>query len=113
MWYCEYLDNENCKCRKKLVDELVEECTENVEEVKLAKITSAEDENKHKNKCSSCTQYIALFSIIFTINIGIGISFVYYKYMYHWYLKKMSFVLSLAPVLKQQIINVNGKYQTN
>ena len=49
----EYLDNKNCKCRKKLVDKLVGEYTENVEEVKLAKITSAEDENKHKNKCSS------------------------------------------------------------
>ena len=39
----EYLDYKNCKCRKKLVDKLVEECTENVEEVKLAKITSAEN----------------------------------------------------------------------
>ena len=35
----EYLNYENCKCRKKLVDKLVEECTETVEEVKLAKIT--------------------------------------------------------------------------
>ena len=34
----EYLDYENCKCRKKLVDKLVEGCTEDVEEVKLAKI---------------------------------------------------------------------------
>ena len=51
----EYLDYENCKCRKKLVDKLVEEWVENVEEVKLAKITLAEDENKHQNKCSSCT----------------------------------------------------------
>ena len=49
---------------KKLVDKLVEECTENVEEVKLAKITSTENKNKHK--CSSCTLYIVLFSIIFT-----------------------------------------------
>ena len=49
----EYLDYENCKCRKKLVDKLVEECTETIEEVKLAKITLAEDKNKHK--CSSCT----------------------------------------------------------
>ena len=49
----EYLDYENCKCSKKLVDKLVEECTENVKEVKLAKITLAENENKHK--CSSCT----------------------------------------------------------
>ena len=28
----EYLDYENCKCGKKLVDKLVEECTENVDE---------------------------------------------------------------------------------
>ena len=71
----EYLDYENCKCRKKLVDKLVEECIENVKEVILVKITSAEDENNHKNKCCSCTLYIVLFSIIFTINVGIGILF--------------------------------------
>ena len=41
----EYLDYENCKCRKKLVASLIEECTETVEEVKLAKITLAENEN--------------------------------------------------------------------
>ena len=35
----EYLDYENCKCRKKIVVPLIEECTETVEEVKLAKIT--------------------------------------------------------------------------
>ena len=73
----EYLDYENCKCRKKLVDKLVE-CTENIDEVKLAKITLAELENMNK-----CTLYIVLFSIIFTINIGIGTFFVYYKYMNH------------------------------
>ena len=75
----EYLDYEKCICRKKLVDKLVEECTENVEEVKLAKITLAEDEIKHK--CSSCTLYIVLFSIIFTTNFGIGTCFVCNKYM--------------------------------
>ena len=64
---------------KKLVDKLVEECTGNVEEVKLAKITSAKDKNKHK--CSSCALYIMLFSIIFIINIGFGTYFIYYKYM--------------------------------
>ena len=46
---------------------------------KEAKITLAEDENKHK--CSSCTLHIALFSIIFTINVGIDTYFAYYKYM--------------------------------
>ena len=38
----EYLDYENCKCKKRLLDKLVEACTETVEEVKLTKITSAE-----------------------------------------------------------------------
>ena len=33
----EYLDYEKCKCRKKLVDKLVEECTETNKKVKLAK----------------------------------------------------------------------------
>ena len=74
----EYLDYENCKRRKKLVDKLVEECTENIDEVKIA------SENEHKNKSSSCILYIVLFSILFTINVGIGTYFVYF----HWYLKK-------------------------
>ena len=77
----EYLDYENCKCRKQLVDKLVEECNENIEETRLVEKTSAKNENKHK--CSSCTLYIVLFSIIFTINVGIGTYFVYS----HWSLK--------------------------
>ena len=34
--FSECLDYENCKCRKKLVDKLIDECTETIEEVKLA-----------------------------------------------------------------------------
>ena len=75
----EDLDYENIKCRKKLVDKLVEECTENNNEVNLAKITLAENKNKHKR--SFCTLCIVLFSIVFTINVGIGTYFIYYKYM--------------------------------
>ena len=67
---------------EKLVDKLVEECTETVEEVKLAKIILSEDKNKHK--CSSCMLYIVLFSIILTINVRIVSYFVYS----HWYLKE-------------------------
>ena len=40
----EYLDYKNCKCMKKLVDKLIEECNENIDEVKIA------SENNHKNK---------------------------------------------------------------
>ena len=43
----EYLNYEKCKCRKRLVNKLVEECTENNEEVKLAEIPLAE-EGKNK-----------------------------------------------------------------
>ena len=43
----EYLEYENCKCRKSLVDKLVEECTEYIDEVKIAGITLA----RHENVC--------------------------------------------------------------
>ena len=78
----EYLDYENCKCRKKLVDKLVDECAETVEEVKLDKITLAKNENKYKY--NSYMLYIVLFLILFTINVGTGAYFVYF----HWFLKK-------------------------
>ena len=74
----EYLDYENCKCRKKLVDKLVDECAETVEEVKLAKITLAKNENKYKS--SSCTLYIVLMTVVFTICARIGTYFVYYNW---------------------------------
>ena len=41
----EYLDCENCKCMKKLVDKLVEECTENTDGVKIAGMTLFEHGN--------------------------------------------------------------------
>ena len=87
----EFLDYKNCKCKKELADKLVEECTENIDEVKIA------SENEHKNKCSSCILYIVLLLIKFAINIWIGAYFVYL----HWYLKKMFRVLSLILTLKQ------------
>ena len=68
--------------QKSVSKNLVEECTENIEETRLVEITSAENENKHK--CSSCTVYIVLFSILFIINVGIGSYFL----SFYWYLKK-------------------------
>ena len=52
---------------------MVEECNEIVEEVKIV--------GKNEDKCSSCMLHIVLFSIFFTISIGIGVYFVYYKYI--------------------------------
>ena len=74
----EYLDYENCKCRKSLEDKLVEECNENIDEVKLTEIALFE----HKNKCVYYyTVFIVLAVIALTASIGIGAYFVYYKYM--------------------------------
>ena len=87
-----------------LVDKLVEECTENFEETILvektcAELHSAKNENNHK--CSSCTLYIELFSIIFTINIGTGSYCLYFN----WCLKL---------VLKQPFNEpINSKSQTS
>ena len=82
--FSEYLDYKDCKCIERLVNKLAEECTENIEETRQVEINSTEGNN-------SCTLYIVLFSIIFTMNVGIGSYFVYSR----WYLKKMLFVLTI------------------
>ena len=66
----DYLDYKNCKCKKSLVNKLVEcsfgeECTENFEETRLVEI------NLTECKHNSCTLYIVFFSIFFAINAGI------------------------------------------
>ena len=58
-------------------------CWRTVEEVKLARITLAENENSYK--FSSCIMYTVLFWIFFTINVG-GI--VAYFIYFSGYLKK-------------------------
>ena len=73
----EYLDYSNCKCRKKLIDPLVEECTKNIDIVTI--------DNEDKGSFSIVyIVFIVLFSIILTICIGVGIYFVYYNF----YLKR-------------------------
>ena len=68
------VEYENCKCKKRLIDKLVDECDENIDEVKIV--------SESKNKCNSyILLYIVLFSIFFTINAGIATYFIYYKYM--------------------------------
>ena len=51
--------------QEKLIDKLTEECTENVEEAKLAKIRSMElhsTENENIHKCSQCVVFNNLFN---------------------------------------------------
>ena len=54
----QYLDYLDCTCKKKLIDPLIQECTENDNETKIVNIT-AENEN------SSCKVYIVLMTSSF------------------------------------------------
>ena len=69
----QYLDYSDCKCKKKLIDPLIEECTENDNETKLVN-TTVENEN------SSCKVYIVVMTVVFTIFTLIIIYFVYYNW---------------------------------
>ena len=72
----QYLDYKNCKCRKKLVDKLVEECSENIDGNEMIY-------NDYEKVCNSRTIYMVLF-IAFLIIIDISSAYFYF----HWYLKK-------------------------
>ena len=67
--------------QEKLVDKLVEECTENIEEVKIAGMALFESGSDCK---SLCTVHIVLIAIVFTISIGTDTYFIHYKYMNHY-----------------------------
>ena len=99
----EYLYYTNCKCRKRLADKLVEECSKIIDEVKIVKIismhsaecNSVKDKNKYK---SSCTIYIVLIAIVFTICIGIHTYFLYYKYMNHDNISNISNIYNICNI---------------
>ena len=63
----EYLDYENCKCRKRLIDKLVEECNENINGNEMIYNTTL-----NEKVCNSCTIYKVLFVIVFLTIIDIG-----------------------------------------
>ena len=60
-----------------MVDKLIEECTENIDEVKIAKMALFEHGNE---RVCSYTICVILAVIALTISIGIGAYFAY-KYM--------------------------------
>ena len=84
----EYLDYENCKCNKKLIDKLTEECTENVKEVKLAKITSTENETPMHFMHTVCT----LCCLQYLLKLMLELAAIFFVFICTE--KKMLFVLS-------------------
>ena len=61
----EYLDYKNCKCRKRIIDKVVEECSENIYENETLDIISfnAIPLHVYKKVCNSCIVYMALFVV--------------------------------------------------
>ena len=83
-WECEwgkscdvrqYLDYKNCKRRKRLVDKLVEECSENIDENKLIYNRTL---NVYGNVCNSCTICTVLSVMVFVISISVSSVFIYF-----------------------------------
>ena len=59
----EYLGYLNCECKKKLVDKLIDECTQNINETKLVEKTLDKNENKNNYEHNSCRVYIILMMV--------------------------------------------------
>ena len=76
-----YLDYSDCKCRKKLVDPLVEEYTKNIDETKLVNMTVQNENNSRWSFSIIYRVLFWIFFIFFIINSGIIIYFVYHKYV--------------------------------
>ena len=79
----EYLDYKNCKCRKKIIDKLIEKCSENIDKNKMLynetlNIISSRDNNK---TCDSCIVYIVSFSVFLIINISMAIYIYFFIYL--------------------------------
>ena len=84
----EYLDYKNSNCRKRIIDKLVDECSENIYENETLDVIQLNTIplNVYKKVYNSCVVYIVLFAVFFITSICICCIFIYF----HWYLKKIT-----------------------
>ena len=84
----EYLEYKNCKCRKRIINKLVEECSENIDGNETLDISplDAIPLNVYKKVCNSCMVYIVLFVVFLIASICTCCAFIYF----HWYLKNQN-----------------------
>ena len=82
----ENLDYKNYKCRKRIIDKLVEECSKNIYENETIDVIPLNTIplNVYKKVCNFFMAYIVLFVIFLITSICIYSVFIYF----HWYLKK-------------------------
>ena len=79
-----YLDHKNCKCRRLVLDLLVEECSKNIDENGMV-YNETFNILLNDYKCNSCALYILLlFVVTLVISVIIGSVFIYF----YWYSKR-------------------------
>ena len=84
----QYLDYSGFKCKKKLIDPLIEEYIKNDDKTNLVNITAENDDETKivnitvENKNSSRKVYILLMTEVFTIFTGVTIYLVYYNWSF-------------------------------
>ena len=90
----EYLDYKDCRCKKRIIDKLVEECSENIDgnEMLYNETLNAIQLNVYKKVFNYCTVCVVLFIIFLITSICICCIFIYF----HWYLKKLTWPLFLV-----------------
>ena len=82
-----YVDYKNCKCRKKIIDKLTEECSENINGNEMLYNETLDAISSSDNKTpDSCIVYIALFSVFLIINISMAI----YVYLFLYLKNKLT-----------------------
>ena len=78
----EYLDYKNCRCRKIIIDKLVEECSENIDGNEMLYNETLDIISSSDNKTSdSCVVYAILFSVFLIISISMVIYFYFFLYL--------------------------------
>ena len=78
----EYLDYKDCRCRKKIIDKLVEECSENIDGNEMLYNETLDVIPSSDNKTSnSCVVYIILFSVFLIISISMAIYVYFFLYL--------------------------------
>ena len=87
----EYLDYKNCRCRKKIIEKLVEERSENIDGNEMLYNETLDIISSSDNETSgSCVIYVILFSVFLIISIPMAI----YVYVF-LYLKINQLILTI------------------
>ena len=80
--FCEtgqYLDYENCVCRKKIIDDLIEQCTSIIDmEIRSKELGSTVKNNTLSSNESSNNTYFILFIVFLVLFILFLVGFIYY-----------------------------------